>query len=139
MVEYTLGMATETSLSEAKRNVLELLKRQGGLTAMQMASQLGLTDVAIRQHLGVLESNGLVESELLKPDGRGRPSTIWLLTDLASELFPNRHADLTVDLINAQTNIIAGRGLSILKNNALNAQFACQLLGRSKQLLLLLC
>ncbi|MCZ6836044.1 MAG: transcriptional regulator [Planctomycetota bacterium] len=104
-------MAPETTISDAKRKVLDLLKRQTALTAVNIASQLQLTDVAIRQHLGALEELGLVESKPLKPNGRGRPSSLWSLTDLADDLFPDHHADLTVDLINATRKALGEDGL----------------------------
>ncbi|MCH7572118.1 MAG: winged helix-turn-helix transcriptional regulator [Planctomycetes bacterium] len=50
-------------LTEAKRRLLELLKRRGATSATELAEALGLTDVAIRQHLGALEEKGLVASE----------------------------------------------------------------------------
>lgn len=91
----------------AKRRLLELLKRRGPAGAAALASEIGLTDVAVRQHLTALLEDGLVEAiaangaDPKAPRRRGRPSRSWQLTDRALVLFPDRHADLTVGLITA--------------------------------------
>jgi predicted ArsR family transcriptional regulator len=81
--------------------VVERLKRSGHSTACQLAGELGITESAVRQHLDALAAMGLVEGRTLPPNGRGRPATTWNLTDLARGLFPDRHADLTVELLDA--------------------------------------
>lgn len=88
-------------LSDAKRRIIEQLKRVDGATAPQLAESFGLTDTAVRQHLEALESSGLVARATTTPVGRGRPPVTWRLTELAAELFPDRHADLTVELVDA--------------------------------------
>lgn len=91
----------DTTISIAKRRLVDRLKRGGPCIAKALAAELDLTEVAIRQHLGALEELGLVEQRTLPPSGRGRPATEWSLTELASGLFPERHAELTVGLIDA--------------------------------------
>ncbi len=86
-------------LSGAKRRIIERLKRADSATAPELASEFGLTDTAIRQHLEALEGAELVERVAAPSSGRGRPPTHWRLAPAASTLFADRHADLTVDLI----------------------------------------
>lgn len=88
-------------LSDAKRRIIDQLKRVEGATAPQLAESFGLTDTAVRQHLEALEAAGLVARTTTAPTGRGRPPVTWRLTALAGELFPDRHADLTVELVEA--------------------------------------
>lgn len=102
----------ETRISDAKRRLMEVLKVDGGSTAIELAKQLGLTDVAVRQHLLALEQNGLVIQERTTPEGRGRPAVRWSLTELAQGLFPDRHAELTVGLIEAARQAVGEAGLS---------------------------
>ncbi len=102
---------SNSALTDAKRRVVDTLKRRGALTAVELAAALDLTDVAIRQHLETLASNGLVASEPRPTRGRGRPAQAWRLTDLAAELFPDRHADLTVDFIRATREALGEEGL----------------------------
>lgn len=93
--------AVAGTVSGGRRRVAEQLKRAGPSTACQLAAELGITESAVRQHLDALAAHGLVDRRSRPPAGRGRPATIWLLTDLARDLFPDRHADLTVELLDA--------------------------------------
>ena len=102
-------------LTESKRRLMELLKRRGPITAIDLAGALGLTDVAIRQHLEALAEKGLVASEPQPTGGhirgRGRPSMAWSLTELGGEIFPDRHADLTVGLLEAMKKSLGEEAL----------------------------
>ena len=94
----------------ARERVLFQLKSFGPQSASQIAARLGVTPMAIRQHLQTLASESLVSFE----DERrkvGRPLRIWSLTPAAARRFPDTHADLTVDLIGSirQTFGEAGR------------------------------
>jgi predicted ArsR family transcriptional regulator len=114
-----------TELSEAKRQLLELLKRLGPLTAGKISARLGTTDVAARQHLGTLEVAGLVSAETQPPSGgRGRPSIRWSLTERAQALFPNHHAELTVGLIDAIRETVGEAGLQQIAQTRAEAQLA---------------
>ncbi len=93
------GTLTAAPLTEAKRRIVDRLKRVDDATAAELAKGLGLTGAAVRQHLDALAVNGLVVARPRPVQGRGRPAHAWALTDLARELFPDRHADLTVELI----------------------------------------
>jgi predicted ArsR family transcriptional regulator len=101
----------ESALSDAKRKIVDLLKRQGPATAADLAAALGLTDVAIRQHLLALESSGLARPEKLPASGRGRPALCWTLTDLAASLFPDRHSELVVGLLESMQSAFGPKGL----------------------------
>jgi predicted ArsR family transcriptional regulator len=89
------------ALSDAKRRILERLKVVEHATAPELADEFDLTDTAVRQHLDVLEELGLVERSPSEPRGRGRPPSRWRLAPAANDLFPDHHAELTVDLLAA--------------------------------------
>ncbi len=93
--------ATPTPLTDAKRRLLERLKMVDSATAPELATAFRLTDTAVRQHLDSLEAAGLVARAAAPPTGRGRPPVRWHLSGLAAELFPNRHGDLTAELLTA--------------------------------------
>ncbi len=86
---------------DTKRRLLERLKRATSASATELAEEFGFTDTAIRQHLDALERSGLVERVSTAPSGRGRPPLAWSVTPASAEEFPDRHADLSVDLIEA--------------------------------------
>lgn len=86
-------------MTDAKRRLIERLKRVDSATAGELAAEFGLTDTAVRQHLETMLSSGLVERIDGVASGRGRPAARWRLADASSPMFPDRHADLTIDLI----------------------------------------
>lgn len=99
------------SITDAKRKILDRLKVGGDATVGALAGELSLTSVAVRQHLLALEERGLVEQQTEKPDGRGRPAVIWSLSQLAQAIFPERHAELTVGLLDATRQAVGEDGL----------------------------
>ena len=86
-------------LSDTKRRIIERLKRVESATATDLAEEFGLTDTALRQHLDALEEVGMVTRSIAEPTGRGRPPVHWQLGAAAATAFPDRHGELTVDLI----------------------------------------
>src|SRR5262245_49152351 len=98
------------SLGVTKRRILERLIRADA-TVAELARTLDMTEAGVRQHLDALAENGLVASRTRPGEGRGRPPTVWTLTDLAQDLFPDRHDDLTVDLISAVRTALGDEGL----------------------------
>ena len=48
---------------DTRVKIIELLKTQGPLGAMEIAKQLGITPAAVSQHLRLLRQSGLVRSE----------------------------------------------------------------------------
>ncbi len=90
-----------SDLSVAKRRLIDRLKVVESATAPELAVVFGLTETAIRQHLDALEAAGLVEQIPTTPVGRGRPPAAWRLTAAAAEVFPDRHGDLAVELLDA--------------------------------------
>jgi predicted ArsR family transcriptional regulator len=75
-----------------------LLDHKGGLTVEELAAALGITRSAIRQHLTVLERDGLVTAAGNRPTG-GRPEQLYRLADKGAELQPRHYAWLAQLLI----------------------------------------
>jgi predicted ArsR family transcriptional regulator len=99
-------------LTSAKRRLLETLRRCGPTTARDLAELLELTPAAVRQHLAALEAAGLVApGDRVAQEGRGRPSTEWEVTTAAREALPDRHEQLTVELLAAIRAASGARGL----------------------------
>jgi predicted ArsR family transcriptional regulator len=76
-----------------RMEVLELLRRKGNASAETIASDLGVTPNAIRQHLTNLERDGFVVSHPERR-ARGRPSLLFNLTERADSVFPKRYGQL---------------------------------------------
>ena len=98
-------------LGTTKRTIVERLKRADA-TVADLSRALDMTEAGVRQHLDALADNGLVVSQSRAAEGRGRPPTEWTLTDLAQDLFPDRHDDLTVELITAVRSALGDDGLA---------------------------
>ena len=76
-----------------RMEVLELLRRKGHASAETIATDLGVTPNAVRQHLTNLERDGLVVSQPERR-ARGRPSLLFSLTERADSVFPKRYGQL---------------------------------------------
>lgn len=107
-------MATSNdSRARARDRVLFQLKTRGAQTASELARRLDITPMGVRQHLATLEREGLVAytEERRKV---GRPARLWRLTPDAAARFPDTHADLTVDLIDAVQRAFGAEGMERL-------------------------
>jgi DNA-binding MarR family transcriptional regulator len=108
-------MKPNTDATPAQRTVLDHIKLNGPAQVADIAEALGITAVAVRQHLYALEDQGLVEFAEPDPTGaRGRPSRRWRLREEASSYFADAHAELTVELIANIRDVFGERGLQKL-------------------------
>jgi predicted ArsR family transcriptional regulator len=90
------------ALSEPRLRVLQHLVVSEQVTAAQLAETFGVSEAAVRQHLGALATRGLVErQESPRSGGRGRPASTWRATPAAHDLMVDRHAQLSAELLSA--------------------------------------
>lgn len=92
---------------------LFLIKTRGPQTAQQLAALLDLTSMGARRQLETWQEKGMLTYEEVA-DKRGRPSRRWLLTEAGHARFPDRHADLTVQLIDQVRGLFGDAGLDKL-------------------------
>lgn len=103
----------EDEKHKIKDQILYLLKTQGAQTAATLAQQLQVSPMAIRQHLQHFKAeNWVTYSEERRP--KGRPVKLWQLTTQSTDRFPDRHADLMVDLLRGITTVFGPQGLEQL-------------------------
>lgn len=96
-----------------RRGLIERLKWHGAQDAGALADELGVSAMAVRQHLYALESEGLVTFE--EQSGKvGRPAKLWRLTPAADRFFPDGHAELTLGLLAALREALGEDGLERL-------------------------
>ncbi|NKB55594.1 MAG: ArsR family transcriptional regulator [Alphaproteobacteria bacterium] len=99
--------------SATRRTIQHLLKQHGPQDAGALASELGISAMAVRQHLYALREEGLIDfDEESRPVGR--PAKLWRLTAAANALFPNGHADLIVELIQSTKTAFGPDGMDRL-------------------------
>jgi predicted ArsR family transcriptional regulator len=96
---------------KTRRAIVKLLKTEGPLDSARLAERLGLTAMAVRQHLYALQSENLVAADS-RPVPLGRPAKFWKLTREADRLFPEAYAELSVALIDAMQDAFGAEGLN---------------------------
>ena len=97
----------------SRRAIIDSLKQDGPQDAASLARRLGVSAMAVRQHLYDLSGEGLVtHEEEARP--LGRPAKLWALTAAADRFFPDGHAEFTVGLINSMKQAFGAKGLDKL-------------------------
>lgn len=88
-------------ISQPQQDIVKLLRRHGTRTVEDLSRALGVTTVAVRHHLDVLEAEGLLSSEVERrvtdpaaTNRRGRPRRQYQLTEAADDLFPKNYSGL---------------------------------------------
>ena len=93
--------------------ILFQLKSLGEAQAETLARRLRISVQAVRQRLDRLLAEDLVTYSD-RAQGRGRPRRLWSLAPGAASLFPDTHAQLTVDLIGSIRNELGETALARL-------------------------
>ncbi|MDE0768093.1 MAG: transcriptional regulator [Opitutaceae bacterium] len=94
----------------SRQAIVHLLKQQGPSDSEALAVQLGISAMGVRQHLYALRAQKLVTyKEEQRPIGR--PAKMWSLTPGAESHFPDAHAGLTVNLLNAVEQTFGEEGV----------------------------
>lgn len=95
---------------ETREAILDALKHGGPQDPARLSTTVGVSTVAVRQHLKALQEERLVTSrEEARPIGR--PARVWRLTERADAEFPDGHADLTRSWIDAMREALGPGGI----------------------------
>lgn len=84
-------------LGDARSRILDEL-RTAPRSNSELAGLLGVSDEAVRRHLRSLEHDGFIASELQRGGGRGRPRSLYRLSDEGRRLYPDRTGELANEL-----------------------------------------
>ncbi|HAT30438.1 MAG TPA: MarR family transcriptional regulator, partial [Janthinobacterium sp.] len=93
--------------------ILFLLKTRGPQSAQQLATLLELTSMGARRQLEAALEKGYVSFDDVA-DKVGRPARRWLLTEAGHARFPDRHADLSLQLIEQVRALFGEAGMDQL-------------------------
>ena len=96
----TAARTGDSSSGKTRRAIVKRLKAEGPVDSARLARRMGLTPMAVRQHLYALQREKLVTAEERRGP-LGRPAKYWQLTREADRLFPDAYAELSVALIGA--------------------------------------
>ena len=94
----SMKLGARPARGETRRQVLEILKKSDGMTADQLAAEIGVTSMAVRKHLAALERDGLIETTNARR-AVGRPVNVYRVSPLAAEAFPNRYDEIATGLL----------------------------------------
>lgn len=90
-------------MQATRQHILDHLHRERRATVKELADQLGLTFTGVRQHLTVLERDGLIA--VTEERGKvGRPAFVYSLTPKGEALYPKNYdalANLLIEEIRA--------------------------------------
>lgn len=112
----------EALAGETRTRLLVMLRR-ANRTISGLASELGLTDNAIRTHIAALGRDGIVEDVGTQRDTGGKPARVYALTREGEELFPKAYALVLGGLVD-QIVRDAGRDRAIALLKSVGAQVA---------------
>ncbi|WP_420345771.1 helix-turn-helix transcriptional regulator [Pelagibius sp.] len=107
------GPKSKTGNKRSRRAIIDALKQHGPQDAAHLAEGLGISAMAVRQHLYELEAEGLVD-HAAEARPLGRPAKLWALTPAADRFFPDGHAELTLGLIDSMKQAFGAKGLEKL-------------------------
>ena len=99
--------------ARSQDRILFHLKTRGPQTAADIGTRFEMTPAGARQHLLKLETAKLVQSKSCR-QRRGRPRQYWRLTQRGHDRFPDRHSELTLDLLRSVRGLFGDHGLERL-------------------------
>lgn len=100
-------------MQATRQEILDLLRRRHQATVKELGAALSLTSTGIRQHLTLLERDGLVTAR--EERGHvGRPALVYRLTPDGDGLYPKRYDELALALIEESRSLLGPQALQQL-------------------------
>jgi predicted ArsR family transcriptional regulator len=125
---------THREQGQTREEILDLLRRRGQMTAAELSTVLGIGTVGVRQHLALLERDGLIHTASVRR-GVGRPSHLYTLTSQAEALFPRRYDRLLLDALELITELGGSSAVDQLfarRRGRMAEQYAPRLEGKDR-------
>jgi DeoR family suf operon transcriptional repressor len=119
-------------MQASREQILSYLHRKGRATVKEMAQLLGLTPTGVRQHLTVLERDGLIEAHEVRGHV-GRPAYVYSLTERGQAYFPANYAMLANLLLEELRTMAGAEALQRLLrrvSSRMADQYSERILGR---------
>ena len=103
-------------MQATRQDILDYLRRHAEATVKELGEHLGLTSTGIRQHLTILERDGLVEAR--EERGHvGRPALVYRLTQAGDAIYPKKYDELANALIEEARHLLGPDALQQLMKN----------------------
>jgi len=95
-----------------RQRIIDILRSRGQATVDELAKEVGLTPMAVRHHLNVLQADDLIMILRTKQQHRpGRPIQVYGLTNKARKLYPQQYIQLTDLLIDEIAEQVGPKGV----------------------------
>lgn len=94
-------------MQSTKEQILAHIMKAGPSTVDSISREFGLARMTVRQHLAVLERDGLVTSQEERA-AKGRPHLVYSLTEGGEESFPKRYRHLAELALEEVASLDAG-------------------------------
>jgi predicted ArsR family transcriptional regulator len=115
-------------MQSTRQDILDYLRRHRQGCVKELKDLLGLTSTGIRQHLTILERDGLITGS--EERGRvGRPALVYSLTEQGDALYPKKYGLLAIMLLEEVKAMAGSQGLQTLLRRVA-VRFAEPYLGR---------
>ncbi len=103
--ESSLERELSADRAGTRKTIMEMLKRKGECDVASLASAIGISGVAVRQHLaGMLEDRLVAYRSVRRPVGR--PTRLYKLTDAADNAFPQSSDRVALDLLERMEKLV---------------------------------
>lgn len=121
-------------MQPTRQAILDFLRRHHQASVKSLSHHLRLTATAVRQHVAILERDGLVESHVER--GRvGRPAVVFTLTPAGDDIYPKLYDDLANAVISEARELFGIEAQQrLLKNVAsrFSRRYASRIDGQSR-------
>ncbi len=114
---------TDRTAARTRNRLRAILKREGPQRADSLAGTLGISAMAVRQHLYAMAEEGIVAASE-EPQPVGRPAKRWGLTPAADAYFADGHAELAVGLIDSLQSALGPKAMEALLADRTGRQIA---------------
>jgi len=105
----------ETSIGGAVRGRIIALLRRGERSVEELASELAVTDNAVRAQLQALERHGVVHQARIRREGTvGKPATMYAIAPSAESLFSSAYAPVLKALLSSLEQRLDGPELDAI-------------------------
>lgn len=89
----------DKNTSSTRTQILNYLKTSDGLTVDALAEKLSISPMGVRQHLSLLEKDGLTRRDQFRLPV-GRPCYVYSLTEKADSVFPKTYEAFAREILN---------------------------------------
>ncbi len=84
--------------NSTRKNIIQLLKKNSGMSIEELSKNIKITPMGVRQHLLALEKKGIV-SYVSRRQGIGRPGFIYMLTEASNDYFPSTYDNFSLGML----------------------------------------